>query len=520
MKLKVIRVSFVAILALTAALAAGLPLKMGLTPTTRAATLCVNPGGTSGCFTTIQGAINAASSGDIINIEAGTYTENLSITKTLTLAGAGQQSTIIDGAQVDHVVYVKGDIVVNISGVTIQHGKAKSLPTGDVCSFGFGGGICTISTTLTIHDSAVVSNTADAWGGIGNHRGALILFNVIVSGNIVPNTGCCGGISNGGVMTATNVTISENVAGSNGGLYNPGIATLTNVSITDNTATGSWGGAGIGNSYFNSSLPGILTLVNGTVSGNTATVGGGGGILNDFSSTLIVMNSTFASNTAGGAGAGVLNQAAAMTVTNGTFSSNTTTLSQGGGAIHSRFGTPSVTITNSTFVSNTAGSGGGSIRIQHGTATLRNTIVAFGSPNNCVGTIISNGHNLDSDNTCDFTATSDITNTNPLLSLMQNNGGPTLTHALLPGSPAIDASDSTGCPAADQRGVPRPQDGNGDSSAVCDMGAYEVVCNASIVAAWRSTNPTDIMHFDLNRDEGVNVVDVMLGVAKLGQWCQ
>jgi hypothetical protein len=55
----------------------------------------------------------------------------------------------------------------------------------------------------------------------------------------------------------------------------------------------------------------------------------------------------------------------------------------------------------------------------------------------------------------------------------QDNGGPTETHALLPGSPAVDAGDDTACPAADQRGVTRPVDGNGDGTAVCDIGAYE-----------------------------------------------
>jgi hypothetical protein len=64
---------------------------------------------------------------------------------------------------------------------------------------------------------------------------------------------------------------------------------------------------------------------------------------------------------------------------------------------------------------------------------------------------------------------------NPNLGPLQNNGGLTPTHALNPGSAAIDASGvNAACPAADQRGLPRPQDGNGDGSAACDLGAYEV----------------------------------------------
>jgi hypothetical protein len=62
---------------------------------------------------------------------------------------------------------------------------------------------------------------------------------------------------------------------------------------------------------------------------------------------------------------------------------------------------------------------------------------------------------------------------NPRLAPLANNGGPTFTHALLRGSPAIDAGDDTNAPATDQRGIARPRDGDGNRVAVIDIGAFE-----------------------------------------------
>jgi hypothetical protein len=82
-------------------------------------------------------------------------------------------------------------------------------------------------------------------------------------------------------------------------------------------------------------------------------------------------------------------------------------------------------------------------------------------------TLGSNGHNLATDGTCNLVAAGDQANTDPVLGPLADNGGPTRTHALLPGSPAIDAADPGQCPVADQRGIARPQ---GPS---CDVGAFE-----------------------------------------------
>ena len=139
-----------------------------------------------------------------------------------------------------------------------------------------------------------------------------------------------------------------------------------------------------------------------------------------------------------------------------------------GGAISNR-GT--VTVTNSTLSGNSAPSGGG---IYDGaTATLKNTIVANSPPGgNCYGTYINGGYNLDSDGSCGFgTINHSLSGTtdnplNPQLGSLANNGGPTLTHALLAGSPAIDKGNSFGA-TTDQRGVSRPL------GAASDIGAFE-----------------------------------------------
>ena len=105
---------------------------------------------------------------------------------------------------------------------------------------------------------------------------------------------------------------------------------------------------------------------------------------------------------------------------------------------------------------------------------LKNTIVANNLPVDCAVTAItSNDHNLDSDGTCYLGQPHDLPNADPRLGPLQDNGGPTFTHALLFGSPAIDAGDDLVCPATDQRGEPRPQDGDGDGTYACDIRAFE-----------------------------------------------
>ena len=141
-------------------------------------------------------------------------------------------------------------------------------------------------------------------------------------------------------------------------------------------------------------------------------------------------------------------------------------------------------IINSTIANR--GDSGELDAVNGGTLLLRNTVVFFdpsffwGPVPNCAGNVISLGHNISNDDSCNLTAPGDQPNTDPLLGELADNGGPTMTRALLAGSPGIDAgevdcTDANGTALlTDQRGFPRPVDGNGDGVPACDVGAFEV----------------------------------------------
>ncbi len=220
---------------------------------------------------------------------------------------------------------------------------------------------------------------------------------------------------------------------------------------------------------------GKLTLTNSIVHGNSASAAGG--IMNG--GTLTVTNSTVSKNTAD-AGGGIYNSGT-LTVTNSTISGNIVQMSVGGGIL-TLGGT--VTLSNSTITANSADAGGGIL----GTVIARNTIIAGNrgadlGDDDCSGHLVSQGYNLiDNLTRCTISGdtTGNITGQDPRLGRLEDNGGPTWTHALLAGSPAIDAgrpgpagSGDGACEATDQRGVTRPADGDGNVSRRCDIGAFE-----------------------------------------------
>ncbi len=204
------------------------------------------------------------------------------------------------------------------------------------------------------------------------------------------------------------------------------------------------------------------------------TVGGGntefgGGIFNQGNLTLT--NSTVSGNTAGADGGGIFNQGN-LTLTNSTVSGNAA--GSVGGGIHLGGGT--VTLTNST-VSGNAAEVGGDIHVDSGTVTLTNSLVEGDCAMTFLGLIASNGYNIESpSDTCglnDPTDQANVSTDDLKLGPLQDNGGPTMTHALLPSSLAIDVIPEADCVDAD--GEPLTTDQRGESrDSMCDVGAFEV----------------------------------------------
>jgi hypothetical protein len=224
------------------------------------------------------------------------------------------------------------------------------------------------------------------------------------------------------------------------------------------------GNAGTGNGGAVRVTSASLTLSNTAILSSTAALGGG--LYADSGAAAGIAGVTLAGNSATNGGGLYADTGAIINLTNSTLSDNTAS-SLGGGL--AAYGNATFNLAFDTVAGNAA-FGGGGIRNVTGIVNLKDTIVAGNaSGNDCGGGVTSLGHNLASDTTCALDQPGDLPKTDARLGPLQDNGGQTLTRAILPYSPAIDAGGSAGCPATDQRGISRPQ------AKACDIGAYEFV---------------------------------------------
>ncbi len=354
-----------------------------------------------------------------------------------------------------------------------------------------------IQDELTIR-GAGASSTAIDGGGV-NRVFVISMGNTVpISGvRLQPGRGATGGPHGGGVANSGDLTLRE-------------------VEVVGNSAEGSGGGV---YSILNS-----LTLIDSSVTGNTAGICGGG-VFNG--GTMVVRGSTIADNqvldTMGCGGGGIFTQFDAVMI-NSTVSGNEANV-DGGGILNGGGGLEllNVTIAENTADADGDGMGNGGGLANSGTVMLKNVISAGntdagGEGPDCWGTIVSLGYNLIEDGTgCSITGSGkgNIIGQSALLGALGDNGGPTLTHALLSGSPAIDAGDTLNAPPTDQRGFARPMDSDGDGDAVADIGAFEVPdpdCNGN-----GTPDELDILlgtSFDCNENAFPDECDIDFGMSR------
>jgi hypothetical protein len=414
----------------------------------------------------LRQAIGMAVNGDTIIFSgvSGTIllSSELGIYQSITITGPGSDILAVSGGDAVRVFRIGNDVNVSISGLTITHGKVFD---------DYGVGIFKGSSTLTLdqvvvsHNQALKSTSVGFGGGIANYGGTLIITNSSLSYNTANNMG--GAIYNyfDTSLLMTNVVVDHNQVtyDSGGGLAirtpNPGNTAqpvvLDKVSITDNTAASSSGAI-----YSDDSM----TITNSLIAGNS-TPGDVGG--------LWIVDS------------GTGTAPVTITITNSTITGNTAGSGAGGLEINISQASSSVTLNNNTIASNqiTGSSNGGGIRVFGlGTTNIKNTIIAGNTsngttPDDCYGTFTSQDYNLiqiTTNCTINGTTAHNITGVSAQLAALAQNGGPTLTMALMPASPAFDAgnpavpgSGGNACASTDQRGVTRPK------GLYCDIGAFE-----------------------------------------------
>ncbi len=406
--------------------------------------------------------------------------------------------------------------ITNVLNTTLDAtGHQITLSGGDVVRV-----LCvSTNTSLTLFNLTIANGQSDVGAGVYNAGGKLILQNCTLAGNSAigqagpnysgnPGTNSCGGaVYNLGALNAINCTFLSNSVvggagarggwpsslggaggdGNGGAIGNVGTLILTGCLLANNSARGGAGGTGGGGNY---------GPWNGTPGhpGGPGGSGNGGALFNQGSAVLV--NTTVALNLGaggqggdggqggppsresassgdggpggnGGSGYGAIADLSGQCyLTNCTLALNDTTPGAGGtGGPAGPWPYPYPAHVGQPGGNGIAGPAGSGLKTFG--AHLLNTVSSSNTPGNCFGYITDAGHNINSDATCAFTNVGSLNTTDPLLGPLANNGGPTLTMALLPGSPAIDAGDNAALLFTDQRGFPRP------AGSAADIGAYE-----------------------------------------------
>lgn len=438
----------------------------------------------------------AAFGSNTIVLPPGTFTLNphnspseLTIASTvngLTITGDSVANTTISGAGATTVLAIAGGASVSITNLTITRGQAEpgapAASTGTAGAGGTSGGAIVNAGNVTLSSMAITDSDAGnggaggpaGRGGDGGNGGAiyntgtLAIAGVTLAGNGAgqgagggsapkgssPGAGGSGGTggaiaNHGGTLTVTASTLVDNAAG-NGGAGGAGAK-------PNGSAGGAGGGGGYGGAL--SSANGSVSIVNSTLAGNTSGSGATGG----------TGGATNAKGAAGGPGGdggdgGAIGLLSAVTATlvADTLAGNGTGAGGAGGAGGSA-PTPGAAGAD-------AGAGAGGALADPGQhLSVQDTLLASNAGGNCdAPSLINAGHDLSFGGSgCPAT----FLNADPDLGPLQSNGGPTETIELGFGSAAIDQVPRIGggCPATDQRGVPRP------GGPACDIGAYEVV---------------------------------------------
>jgi hypothetical protein len=403
---------------------------------------------------------------------------NTTGTETITGPAAGVAVQASQG----RVFEIDNGVSTVVSGVTIMGGSSdrgggmlvlggSSVALSDCIVTGnlarsYGGGLYNDGGTMTLAHCTITGDDAGtSGGGVFDKIGALTLNDCTVSDDQAEGSG--GGVRNvAGLVTLTDCTISANRAavGNGGGLENSGLIALSGCIVSDNYAD--HGAGGINN------LQGKMTLTDCTVNHNTVEDGPAGGIWNSRGTVTLTDCAVTANVARRGVGGGLLNASGVMTLTNVTVSGNSADVVGGGLSNEGE-----LSLTNATVTGNSAPQGGGlESSLGATTADLTNTIVAGNTRDSGASDIVvqsgsfSGSHNLigtgGSGGLRNGVGGNLVGVANPGLAPLGSYGGPTLTVALLPGSPAINSGTSgAGIPTTDQRGEPRV--------GAPDIGAFE-----------------------------------------------